>query len=207
MKDILEKQYEFCKKYSRELALLQQIINMSLDKNKFALSIFCEYHQRWYDQILISNFSKHGKQDVAAKWLTQDILDTAKLVSTSSYSSIQLDVAVWIPRAFIIGPLSLSFIYINGLNLSWRHFLLILFADDTIFISWNDSVASLIDVLNDVFTCCLSVLVDEKAHAKYQEMQLHDSFETKINVIRNINHGIFFSSISCQILTSNYWSS
>lgn len=86
----------------------------------------------------------------------QDILDTAKLVSTSRYSSIQLNVAAWIPRAAIIGPSSLCFIYIHSLNLSGRHCLLIVFADDTIFISLNDIVAFLIDVLNDVYLIAAS---------------------------------------------------
>lgn len=86
----------------------------------------------------------------------QDLLDTVKLgstgssagSSTGSSSSIQLDVAVWSPPAFIFDPLSFCFIYIHALNL--RLFLLILFADDTIFISLNASVASLIVVLYDV---------------------------------------------------------
>jgi hypothetical protein len=149
---IADTQFGFRKGHSTYMAILKLYdkISASIDKGKFAISVFVDLAKAFDTldhNILCSKLYHYGVRGIALDLLTNYLTNRSQFTSGYALSSAYNKVIYGVPQGSILGPL-LFILYINDIVNCSEVLQLYLFADDTTVFHSDSDFQKLITVLN-----------------------------------------------------------
>ena len=128
-------QFGFRKRYSTNHALLSIVENIrnNLDNKLYTCGVFVDLEKAFdtvNHKILVYKLDYYGIRGQANSWFKSYLTNRYQSVTLNGETSEKLPIGCGVPQGSILGPL-LFLIYINDMNLAFKHALVHHFADDT----------------------------------------------------------------------------
>ena len=147
------KQFGFRTSHSTELAInyLNSQLCKSVDKGHYSCGIFLDLSKAFDTvniDILLLKMEKYGIRGLCLDWFKSYLHDRQQYVSINNDNSKTLSLSCGVPQGSVLGPI-LFLIYINDIHKSSSKLNFISFADDTTAYYSDNSIESMIDVINN----------------------------------------------------------